>query len=245
MDNGHAPAHYAIMPNPESPSPGAREAAVILSWSGGKDSTLALHELQNSSDYTVAALLTTVTAEYDRISMHGVRRALLEEQARSLGLPLEVVELSKHSSNEEYQTKTAQALDRFRSAGIRAVVYGDLFLEDIRQYREEQLARFGMKALFPLWMRDTTQLAHRFIDLGYRAVLVCVDSQALGPDFAGRPYDAALLRDLPAGVDPCGENGEFHTFVYDGPIFTTAIDYAPGDVVLRDERFFFCDLLPE
>ena len=220
------------------------KSSVILSWSGGKDSMLALHELQRSGEYDVSALMTTVTSDYDRVSMHGVRRVLLEEQARSLGLALEVVELSKNSSNEEYQTKTAQALDRFRSAGIRTVVYGDLFLEDIRQYREQQLANVGMEAVFPLWMRDTTQVAHRFIQLGYRAVLVCVDSQALGSEFAGRQYDASLLRDLPAGVDPCGENGEFHTFVYDGPAFTTAIGYAPGDVVLRDERFFFRDLLP-
>jgi len=212
---------------------------VLVAWSGGKDSALALREIRSDVRYRVAALLTTVTAQYDRISMHGVRRTLLHRQAESLGLRLEEVLISPGASNDEYETSMGAALRalRTRTPGLDTVVFGDLFLADIRAYRERTLARIGMRGLFPLWLRDTRALADEFVRLGYRAILVCVDSVQLARDFAGREFDAALLRDLPAAVDPCGENGEFHTFVYAGP------GLRQGSVVLRDDRFVYCDLV--
>lgn len=215
---------------------------LILSWSGGKDSALALHALRGSVEYTVTALLTTLTGTYDRISMHGVRRPLLEAQTRALGLPLRTVEISAGAGNEEYQERTGRALAEARAEGIRTVAYGDLFLEDIRRYREEQLAREGMRAIFPLWLLPTDALAEEFLRLGFRAVITCVDGEQLDGGLSGREYDAALLRDLPAGVDPCGENGEFHTFVYDGPGFREPVPFRRGETVVRDGRFHFCDL---
>jgi len=218
---------------------------VLVAWSGGKDSALALREIVRDGRYRVAALLTTVTREYDRISMHGVRRTLLERQAASLGLPLEQVVISPGATNDEYEGKMASTLEalRDRMPGLDTVVFGDLFLADIRAYRERMLARTGMRALFPLWLRDTRALAHEFVRLGYRAVLVCVDADQLTPEFAGREFDADLLRDIPSTVDPCGENGEFHTFVYAGPGFRHAVRHARGPVVVRDRRFVYCDLV--
>ena len=218
---------------------------VIVAWSGGKDSTLALREILSDGCYRVTALLTTVTGEYDRISMHGVRRTLLERQAASLGLPLEQVVISPGATDDEYEGKMAATLAalRDRVPGLDTVVFGDLFLADIRAYRERMLARIGMRALFPLWLRDTPALAHQFVRLGYRAVLVCVDADQLAAEFAGREFDAELLRDLPAAVDPCGENGEFHTFVYAGPGFRQDVRHERGPVVLRDRRFVYCDLV--
>jgi uncharacterized protein (TIGR00290 family) len=218
---------------------------VLVAWSGGKDSTLALREIVRGRRYRVAALLTTVTGEYDRISMHGVRRTLLERQAASLGLPLEQVVISPGATNAEYEEQmggTLQAL-RHRVPGLDTVIFGDLFLAEIRAYRERMLARIGMRGLFPLWLRDTRKLAHQFVRLGYRAVLVCVDAEQLAAEFAGREFDAALLRDLPLAVDPCGENGEFHTFVYAGPGFRQDVRHERGAVVLRDQRFVYCDLM--
>ena len=218
---------------------------VIVAWSGGKDSALALREVRRARTHRVVALLTTVTAEYDRVSMHGVRRALLRRQAESLGLPLDEIVISPGGSNDEYEAQMLAALDRWRVTvpGLDTVVFGDLFLADIRAYRERMLGRVGMKALFPLWLRDTRALARQCVDLGYRAVLVCVDSTQLGAEFAGREYDAALLRDLPSGVDPCGENGEFHTFVYAGPGLRRRVPHMRGPVIVRDERFVYCDLV--
>jgi uncharacterized protein (TIGR00290 family) len=223
----------------------SRPQDVIVAWSGGKDSALALREILLDGRYRVAALLTTVTGEYDRISMHGVRRTLLERQATSLGLPLEQVVISPGATNDEYEGKmggTLQAL-RQRVPGLDTVVFGDLFLAEIRTYRERMLAGIGMRGLFPLWLRDTRALAHQFVRLGYRAVLVCVDAEQLPPEFAGREFDAALLRELPSTVDPCGENGEFHTFVYAGPGFRQEVRHERGPVVLRDHRFVYCDLV--
>lgn len=215
---------------------------LIVSWSGGKDSALALHALRRSPDYEVVALLTTLTDTYDRVSMHGVRRELLEAQTRSLGLPLRTVQISSGSSNEEYQQRLGRALADACAEGIHTVAYGDLFLEDIRRYREEVLAREEMRAVFPLWGRPTDRLAEEFLRLGFRAVITCVDGEQLDGSFAGREYDGALLHDLPAGVDPCGENGEFHTFVYDGPGFREPVRFRRGGTVVRDNRFHFCDL---
>jgi uncharacterized protein (TIGR00290 family) len=190
-----------------------------MSWSGGKDSCLALYEIQKSSDYRVAALLTTITREYDCISMHGVRRALLERQAISLGLPLHPILISKGASNEEYELEMAQAFSEYREQVIDSVVFGDLFIEDIKAYREQFLARHGMKGLYPVWQRNTTSFIKKFIELGFKAVLSCVDSKTLDKSFAGKTIDDDFISSLPANVDPCGENGGFHTFVYDGPIF--------------------------
>jgi uncharacterized protein (TIGR00290 family) len=215
----------------------------IVSWSGGKDSALALYEAQ--ADYQIIALLTTVTAGYDRISVHGVRTSLLERQAQSLGYALEQVLIPPVCSNAEYEAEMKAALAKYRQAGISVVVCGDIFLEDVRRYREERLFTEGLRGVFPLWKRDTGDLAHRFLTLEFRAVLCCVDTAALAPGFAGRLYDRSLLEDLPPDVDPCGENGEFHSFVFDGPNFSQRIAYRTGERVLRENRFSYCDLLPE
>ena len=217
---------------------------VLFTWSGGKDSAMALYELQREKRYEVAALLTTVTEDYDRISMHGVRHVLLQQQATSLGYPLEIVYLSKNSSNEEYEARLKEKLSQYKARGISFVVFGDIFLEDLRKYRENNLAQVGMKGVFPIWKRDTRELAHTFINLGFKAIITCVDSNALDKRFVGRAYDEQFLSELPASIDPCGENGEFHSFVYDGPIFRERIPFRKGRVVLRDNRFYFCDLMP-
>ncbi|MGB2693169.1 MAG: diphthine--ammonia ligase [Thermodesulfobacteriota bacterium] len=216
---------------------------VLFSWSGGKDSSLALYEIQKSQDYDIVALITTITADYDRVSMHGLRTSLLEEQAEYLNIPLEKVFISKNASNDEYESKFNEALLRYKRAGIRQVVFGDLFLEEIKKYREDLLQKVGMECLFPIWKQDTTKLAYEFIDLGFKAITVCVDSNVLGKEFAGREFNKEFLNNLPDGIDPCGENGEFHTFVYEGPIFNKSINKKLGDIVLRDERFFYCDIL--
>jgi uncharacterized protein (TIGR00290 family) len=212
-----------------------------MSWSGGKDSALALHEIIETGGYEIKALLTTVTADFDRISMHGVRRSLLHAQASSLGLPLEEVWIPKGASNETYEAQMRAALSKQRDAGVEAVAFGDLFLRDIRDYREDRLGRAAMRGLFPLWGRDTGRLSREFIELGFRAVVCCVDPRRLGKEFCGREFDRSFLDSLPPGVDPCGENGEFHTFVYAGPIFNNEIGVMKGKVVLRD-GFYFADL---
>jgi uncharacterized protein (TIGR00290 family) len=214
----------------------------IASWSGGKDSALALYETQKH--YDIVALLTTVTEGYDRISMHGVRTSLLERQAESLGYALQKVIISPTCSNDEYEAKMRVALERYRNACVTSVICGDIFLEDVRRYREEKLFTVGLKGVFPLWKRDTTKMAHQFIKLGFQAVLCCVDTNVLGEDFAGRLYDENLLTELPPGVDPCGENGEFHSFVFDGPNMKKPVDCGTGERVLRENRFCYCDLVP-
>jgi uncharacterized protein (TIGR00290 family) len=218
---------------------------VLVSWGGGKDSALALHELKRKDELEVSAILTTVSEEYDRISMHGVRRALLECQAESLGLPLEIVYIPKDASNEAYEKRMKKVLEEYLEKGISSVVFGDIFLEDVREHREKNLSRIGMNAIFPLWKCDTAELARRFIDLDFRAITTCIDSKALTKEFVGIEFDKRFLSELPSNVDPCGENGEFHTFVYDGPVFEKTIAFELGDVVLRENRFFFCDLVPE
>ena len=217
---------------------------VLFTWSGGKDSVLALYELEIKHDYEVVALLTTLTEDYDRISMHGVRSLLLERQANSLGLPIEKVYISKNSSNQEYEANMREVLQKYLTFGISSVVFGDIFLEDLRKYREDNLSKIGMKAVFPIWKRDTAELAHEFIDLGFKAVVTCVDSKVLDKIFIGRLFDEQFLSELPANVDPCGENGEFHSFVYDGPIFKERVSYERGEINLRDNRFWYCDLIP-
>ncbi|MEE9174771.1 MAG: diphthine--ammonia ligase [Thermodesulfobacteriota bacterium] len=217
---------------------------ILISWSGGKDSSLALYEIQKSRDYEVAALITTITSDYDRVSMHGLRTILLDEQASSLNIPLEKIFISKNASNDEYESRLKEVLLKYKQLGIRDVVFGDLFLEEIKKYREDLLGKIGMECVFPIWKRDTVKLAKKFIELGFKAITVCVDSNVLGKEFAGREFDEHFLDDLPKAIDPCGENGEFHTFVYDGPVFNTPISHELGEIVLKDERFYYCDILP-
>ena len=217
---------------------------ILFSWSGGKDSALALHSLLQNKDHEIVALLTTVTADYDRISMHGVRRELLEKQAESIGIPLEKISISKNSDNEEYEEKMKSVLLKHKNEGVNAVAFGDIFLEDLKKYREGNLAKIGLKGIFPLWKQNSFVLAKKFIGLGFKAIITCVDSKRLDGKFCGREYDNALLSDLPKNVDCCGENGEFHSFVYSGPIFKNEIPLKKGEVVLRDEQFYFCDLIP-
>jgi uncharacterized protein (TIGR00290 family) len=217
---------------------------IVFCWSGGKDSAMALHALGAEKSVRITGLLTTVTDEYDRISMHGVRRALLERQAESLGLPLHAVLIPPQCVNATYEARMKDALEQHLARGVRRVAFGDIFLEDLRVYREQNLAKVGMEAVFPIWKRDTRELARELIRLGFRAIAVCIDPRVLDPCFAGRELDESFFRDLPPGVDPCGENGEFHTFVFDGPIFHTPIHFRAGETVLRD-GFYFCDLLPE
>ncbi|MBI4706511.1 MAG: diphthine--ammonia ligase [Candidatus Omnitrophica bacterium] len=217
---------------------------IIFAWSGGKDSAMALYELKKNRDYEISALLTTITEDYSRISMHGVREILLEQQADSLGLPLEKIYITKKSSNEEYETKMRDTLIRYQSNGVFSVAFGDIFLEDLKKYREGNLLKIGMKGIFPVWKRNSFELANTFIDLGFKAVITCIDSKVLDKAFAGRNFDKQFLSELPPNVDPCGENGEFHSFVYEGPIFSKRILYEKGEVVLRDNRYYFCDLMP-
>lgn len=219
-----------------------REKAIVC-WSGGKDSALALYDA--AADYDVVALLTTVTGGYDRISMHGVRTSLLEQQAAALNYPLEKVLIPPRCSNDEYEQRMRAALARHREASVSRVICGDIFLEDVRRYREERLFGDGLTGVFPLWQRDSRELAHRFIDLGFRAVLCCIDTHVLAKRFAGRVYDRTLLAEFPAAIDPCGENGEFHTFVVEGPNFARPVPYKLGEYVLREERFGYRDLLSD
>jgi uncharacterized protein (TIGR00290 family) len=216
----------------------------LASWSGGKDCGLALYDVQQAGAIHVEKLVVTCTRDFDRISMHGVRNSLLDAQAARLGLPVERVWISKGAGNDEYEAATLALWARHRARGVDHVLFGDLFLEDIRAYRDAMLARAGMVGVYPLWKQDTRALAERFIDLGFRAVLLCVDPRRLDPSFAGRAFDRALLADLPAGVDPCGENGEFHTFVWHGPNFAAPVDWRPGETVERD-GFVFSDLVPD
>jgi uncharacterized protein (TIGR00290 family) len=217
---------------------------ILFCWSGGKDSAMALHVLLQQSDIRIAALLTTVTEGYERISMHGVRRDLLQRQAASIGLPLHEVRIPPRCVNPIYEARMEHALRIHLENGVRKVAFGDIFLEDLRAYREKSLARIGMTALFPIWKRDTRELTREFRAKRFRAVTVCVDGRVLGSSFAGRELDDSFFHDLPPPIDPCGENGEFHTFVFDGPIFRVPVPFQIGEVVERDS-FVFCDLLPQ
>jgi uncharacterized protein (TIGR00290 family) len=221
----------------------AADQPLALSWSGGKDSALALWMLRRERREP-QALVTTVTEEYGRVSMHGVRRELLERQAERIGVPLVEVGIPAACSNELYEERLARAFASPPLDGVVAVAHGDLFLEDVRAYREERLAAAGRNGIFPLWGLDTTELAHTFIAAGFEATVVCVDPRKLDPSVAGRAFDDELLADLPEVVDPCGENGEFHTFVHAGPVFSAPIACRAGDTVERD-GFVFSDLIPE
>jgi len=215
---------------------------VLLSWSSGKDSAWALHVLRNAG-VRVTALFTTFNSAADRVAMHAVRRSLVREQARAVGLPLWSVELPWPCTNLDYEDLIRPIFKRAVEEGITAVAFGDLFLEDVRAYREQQLSGTGLKPLFPLWRLPTPALAEEMIAAGVRAKITCVNPAKLDASFAGRNFDSAFLRDIPHEVDPCGENGEFHTFVYESPVFRYPISVATGEIVERD-NFVFADVLP-
>jgi len=228
-------------PRSATPSPAARP--VLLSWSSGKDSAFALGALRRDPTVEVRGLLTSVNATHERVAMHAVRRQLLRAQAAAVGLPLVEVEIPSPCTNEQYEAAMRAALAGPLEDGVRAIAFGDLFLTDIRAYREEKNREVGLDSVFPLWGRDTRELARAMVDAGQRAVLTCVDPKQLDPSFAGRAFDHALLDELPEGVDPCGENGEFHSFVWDGPEFAAPIAIEVGEVVERD-GFVFADVVP-
>ena len=226
----------------------------IFNWSGGKDSSLSLYYLLQSKEYDIRYLVTSVNSKFNRISMHGVRQELLRQQAESIGIPLHMVMVPEMPTMEIYNDLMEQTLKRFKEEGIDHSVFGDIFLEDLKKYREERLARVEMKGVFPIWKIPSQQLVREFIDLGFKAVLVCVDEKVLDRSFVGRSLDDALLKDLPSNVDPCGENGEYHSFVYDGPIFDHPVAFDFGEIVHRDYAastttvahtgFWYCDLIP-
>ncbi len=229
----------------------------IFNWSSGKDSALALYKTLQEEKFEITSLLTSINEEFQRISMHGVSVSLLEKQAESLGFPLTKLELPKEPSMEEYQELMNSAMNKIKSQGVTHSVFGDIFLEDLRKYREEQLQSIGMEAVFPLWKKNTSELIQEFLDLGFKTIVTSVNETYLDKTFAGRIIDESFIKDLPKNVDPCGENGEFHTFTFDGPIFKNPIDFEIGEVVKKtypkpksDEIeeegeyiFWFCDLI--
>lgn len=217
---------------------------IVMSYSGGKDSSLALYQLMKDPDWEVKRLLTTANYTYKRSSMHGVRTELFQQQAESIGLPLDVVWLSPEDGGDGYRRKMQRALEDYKENGFENIAFGDLYLEDVRAYREKMNETIGMGSLFPVWGIPTTEFAERFIQLGFKAIVICVDTTQLDASFCGREFDQAFLNDLPEGTDWCAEKGEFHTFCYDGPIFSKPILFNKGDQILRENRFQYLDLLP-
>lgn len=237
--------------------------SAIFNWSGGKDSTLALHLILQEQKYAVKRLVTSVNSEFNRISMHGVREELLKQQASSIGIDLHQIKLPAQPTMDEYNAIMEREIDQLKLLGVTHSVFGDIFLEDLKNYREKQLSKVNIEAVFPLWKKDTTETLNQFIDLGYKTILVSTNANLLPKEFCGRVIDHDFIKDLPKNVDPCGENGEFHTFVFDGPIFSKPIDFTIGDVILREYEtpksnddctstqgetnkigFYFCDLIP-
>ncbi|MGH9515500.1 MAG: ATP-binding protein [Terriglobales bacterium] len=216
---------------------------ILLSWSSGKDSAWTLRALRQKSEYEIVGLLTTFNQEADRVAMHGVRRSLVAMQATAVGLPLWSVPLPWPCSNEQYESLMAETCAKAVGAGIEAIAFGDLFLEDVRAYRVRQMAETGLEPLFPIWGEPTRELAHRIVASGLKTILTCVDTRKLDAAFAGRQFDEQFLSALPDGVDPCGEKGEFHSFVYAGPMFSYEIAVVPGETLIRD-HFAFADLIP-
>ena len=217
------------------------QTKATLSWSGGKDSLMALWKVP--AEYEVVGLLTNLNQQQDRVSVHGIRRHLIEAQAAAIGLPLHFVMLTSSPSNAEYEELVKNALLPFQAQGITHIIYGDLFLQDIRQYRDHFFQRQGMQTVYPLWGIDTHKLVHEFVDAKFRASIACVDTTQLDPQFIGRTFDNDLLRELPASVDPCGENGEFHTFAFDGPLFKQPVQVTLGETWLQDGRFLYRDMM--
>jgi uncharacterized protein (TIGR00290 family) len=208
----------------------------VFNWSGGKDSALCLYHCLNDRNIEIKYLLTVLSSEYERISMHGVRRELLQLQAKNIGIELKEIYLPQSASMEIYDEVMRKTFDQFKKDGIEFSIFGDIFLEDLKKYREDRLAEVDIKGLFPLWKRSSKEILEEFIDLGFKTVIVCVNEKCLDKSFAGRVIDKDFLKDLPGNVDPCGENGEFHTFVFDGPIFKKKIDYELGDIVHREYK---------
>ena len=232
MENGQPVSYTSSPPKPKA----------IVSWSSGKDSALALQRTIASGQFEVACLLTTVSDSFHRVSMHGVREELLERQAESVSTQLQKVMIPYPCPNAVYEEKMREVLEVWKTRGVTHVIFGDLFLEDIRKYREEKLALLDLTPVFPVWGRNTADLAREMIATGFRAILSCVDPRKLDPSYVGREFDSSFLRDLPEGVDPCGENGEFHTFVYDGPLFQKPIQVEVGERLNRD-GFEFADIV--
>ncbi len=228
-----------------------------FNWSSGKDAAFALYLLKKDKTLNIDKLLTSINTDHNKVSMHGVRRGLLEKQAESIGLSLDTIELSEELSMEEYNLEMQKAVSKLKSEGYTSSGFGDIFLEDLRMYREEQLKTLNISCLFPLWKKDTKELIHEFLALGFKAIVICIKSDLLDTSFLGRVIDERFISDLPSNVDPCGENGEFHTFCFDGPIFTKPIPFLVGDKIFRsyknpnqdddlenDIGFWYCDLLP-
>ncbi|KQS94351.1 diphthine--ammonia ligase [Chryseobacterium sp. Leaf394] len=228
----------------------------IFNWSSGKDSALALYKILKEDHFEVTSLLTSINKDFQRISMHGVHVSLLEKQAESLNLDLIKMEIPKEPSMEEYQDIMSKTMKGIKSQGVTHSVFGDIFLEDLKEYREKQLETIGMKAIFPLWKQNTTDLIHEFLDLGFKTIITCVNETYLDKSFAGRIIDENFIKDLPENVDPCGENGEFHTFTFDGPIFKNKIEFEIGETLMKtypkpkaddsdagEYVFWFCDLI--
>lgn len=223
-----------------------------FNWSSGKDSALALHCLLQDKNHRVEYLLTSVNAHHNRVSMHGVRRKLLQQQLDAIGIPNGTVELPEQPNNAEYEKLMGEKVKQLKAEGFAYAGFGDIFLEDLRKYREERLGTFNIKTVFPLWKKDSRQLIHEFMDLGFKTIVVCVNAELLDRSFAGRIIDQDFIKDLPEGIDPCGENGEFHTFCFDGPVFKHPVKFSIGETVLKEYQhgnlksgFWFCDLLPE
>lgn len=224
-----------------------------LNWSSGKDAALALYRIRQQGELNIGKLLTTINSDLDRISMHGLRKELLFAQVQQIGLPLKLVSLPGTVSSEVYNQKMQSVVEDLKQEGFTHSVFGDIFLEDLKKYREEQLAQVGLKAVFPLWMNDTAKLIREFIEIGFKAIVVCANSRLLDPSFCGRIIDETFIKDLPEGVDPCGENGEFHTFVFDGPLFKAPVTFEIGEKMEKeykpskdwDTRFCYCDLIPK
>lgn len=206
----------------------------VFNWSGGKDSAIALHQLLQNSEYSVERLLTSVNSAHDRITMHGVRRDLLELQAERIGIPLTILSLPEQPDMEEYNRLMSEKMNSLKKEGFTHSVYGDIFLEDLREYRIKQMENLGFEAVFPIWQNDTTELIHQFIDDGFKAITVCIKSDLLDKSFIGRVIDQDFVNDLPKNVDPCGENGEFHTFVYDAPFYSSPVPFQKGEIVYRE-----------
>ncbi len=241
MSDPHRDSGAITLPSPAAKRSGRGGTPVAVSWSGGKDAALAIWELSRDSSFHPAVLLSTLVASTDALQMHGVPRTLVDAQAEALGLPVRYVRVPLMPSNEEYEAAMQRELLELRRAGIRHVAFGDLFLEDIKAYRDRLLAPLGMTALYPLWGRETSHLAEEFLDAGFQAIVVCTNPAKLDTSFCGREYDREFLRDLPHGVDPCGENGEFHTFVHGGPVLKHSLNPTRSSLVERD-GFWYCEL---
>ena len=230
----------------------AEQIQAYMNWSGGKDSALSLHKALQDGRYNITCLLTSVNAVHNRISMHGVRRGLLEQQALAIGVPLETIELPEQPAMDEYEQAMTDKVQQLKNAGSTHAIFGDIFLEDLRLYREQKLQQEGIQCVFPLWKTDTTALVKEFIGLGFKSMIVCVNERYLDKSFCGRIIDEDFINDLPPNVDPCGENGEFHSFVFEAPIFKRPIPVTKGEIVYKEYAapavgekpygFYFCDL---